>query len=190
VAEPYDAVVLAGGSARRLGGVDKPGLVVGDASMLDRVLRAVDGAARVVVAGPCRTTTRPVIWCREKPPGGGPVAALAAGLIEVTADRVVVLAGDLPFVTPHAVATLLDATAGENGALLVDFEGRDQLLAGAWRTEALRRALPAEPGGVRLATVLLDLNPVRVAIEQASDLAPPWFDCDTDDDLATARGMT
>jgi molybdopterin-guanine dinucleotide biosynthesis protein A len=189
VAETYDAVVLAGGSARRLGGVDKPSLVVGALSMLDRVIAAVDGAARVVVVGPRSTTSRPVVWCREDPPGGGPVAALAAGLAEVTAEFVVLLAGDLPFVTAEAVALLLDAAEGQNGALLVDHDGRDQLLAGAWRTDALRRALPAEPAGARLSSVLLDLDPVRVALEKERDLPPPWFDCDTDDDVATARGM-
>ncbi|MEU7054400.1 NTP transferase domain-containing protein, partial [Streptomyces eurythermus] len=35
---PYDAVVLAGGAARRLGGADKPGVRVGGRALLDRVL--------------------------------------------------------------------------------------------------------------------------------------------------------
>jgi molybdopterin-guanine dinucleotide biosynthesis protein A len=173
-----------------MGGVDKPALLVGDESLLDRVLAAVTGAARVVVVGPRRTTSRPVIWCREEPPGGGPVAALAAGLAEVTADRVVLLAGDLPFLTADAVALLLDAAADSDGALLNDSGGREQLLVGAWRAESLRRALPDQPAGARLGPVLLGLNPARVGIEQLAELPPPWFDCDTEEDLATARGMT
>ncbi|MEH6375729.1 NTP transferase domain-containing protein, partial [Streptomyces sp. KLMMK] len=36
----YDAVVLAGGAARRLGGADKPTLRVGGRTLLDRVLEA------------------------------------------------------------------------------------------------------------------------------------------------------
>ena len=189
MAEPYDAVVRAGGSARRLGGVDKPSLLVGDTSILDRVLRAVTGASRVVVVGPQRPTARDVVWCREEPPDGGPVAALAAGLAEVTAERVVLLAADLPFVTPDAVTALLDAMDGRHGALLIDHEGRDQLLAGAWRAESIRALLPETVDGARLAPVLLGLDPVRVRVEQRSGVAPPWFDCDTDDDLAAARGM-
>ncbi|MDT7569923.1 MAG: hypothetical protein QOE05_97 [Actinomycetota bacterium] len=189
MAEPYDAVVLAGGTARRLGGVDKPALLVGDVSILDRVLAAVAGAARTVVVGPRRATAREVVWCREDPPGGGPVAALAAGLTEVTAELVVVLAGDLPFVSPDAVDLLLDAASGQDGALLVDHDGREQLLAGAWRTDALRAALPDQPAGARLGFVLLGLTPVRVGVHQLADAPPPWFDCDTDDDLAAARGM-
>ncbi|NED17374.1 NTP transferase domain-containing protein, partial [Streptomyces sp. SID9913] len=37
---PYDAVVLAGGAARRLSGADKPGVHVGGRALIDRVLAA------------------------------------------------------------------------------------------------------------------------------------------------------
>jgi molybdopterin-guanine dinucleotide biosynthesis protein A len=185
VADDFDAVVLAGGAARRLGGVDKPALQVGGRSLLDRVLDAVVDASRVVVVGPARTTERPVVWCREDPPGGGPVAALDAGLAEVRSDTVAVLAGDLPFLTAAVVRQLRTAVAGHDGALVVDEGGRDQLLLGVWDTAALRAALPASVGGARLGETIGRLDPIRVRI----DAQPaPWFDCDTDDDLAKARG--
>jgi molybdopterin-guanine dinucleotide biosynthesis protein A len=185
VADDFDAVVLAGGSARRLGGVDKAALEVGGRSLLDRVLDAVADASRVVVVGPVRTTDAPVVWCREEPAGGGPVAALAAGLAHVQADRVVVLAGDLPFLTADVVTQLRDAATGRDGALVVDPDGRDQLLLGMWDAAALRAALPAQPAGARLGETLGRLDPVRIRI----DAEPaPWFDCDTEADLATARG--
>ncbi|MEE4545309.1 NTP transferase domain-containing protein [Streptomyces sp. V4-01] len=76
----YDAVVLAGGAARRLGGADKPALPVGGRMLLDRVLAACPGARATVVVGPRRPTSRPVRWTREDPAGGGPLPALAAGL--------------------------------------------------------------------------------------------------------------
>ncbi|MFI8511390.1 DUF6457 domain-containing protein [Streptomyces sp. NPDC085460] len=75
----FDAVVLAGGAARRLGGVDKPGVRVGGRALLDRVLAACAGAGRTVVVGDPRPTVRPVRWTREQPAGTGPVAALDAG---------------------------------------------------------------------------------------------------------------
>ncbi|MFE1500369.1 NTP transferase domain-containing protein, partial [Streptomyces albidoflavus] len=40
----YDAVVLAGGAARRLGGSDKPAVRVGGRPLLDRVLGACPDA--------------------------------------------------------------------------------------------------------------------------------------------------
>ncbi|MFF9196536.1 DUF6457 domain-containing protein [Streptomyces sp. NPDC014779] len=76
----YDALVLAGGAARRLGGADKPGVRVGGRPLLDRVLAGCRDAGRTVVVAAPRATARPVEWTREEPPGGGPVAALDAGL--------------------------------------------------------------------------------------------------------------
>ncbi|MGX7829752.1 molybdenum cofactor guanylyltransferase [Actinokineospora sp. 24-640] len=76
----WAAIVLAGGLGTRLGGVDKPALVVGGRTLLDRALDAVDGADPVVVVGPERPVARPVRWTREAEPGAGPVAAVVAGL--------------------------------------------------------------------------------------------------------------
>jgi len=193
----YDAVVLAGGAARRLGGADKPGVRVGGRALLDRVLAAcADARTTVVVADP-RPTVRPVTWARERPPGGGPVAALYAGLRHTTAQDVVVLSADLPFLTEETVRRLLTAlgTSDAEGVLLTDTDGRDQPLVAAYRTSALRRELTvlngvparsgsAESGGLtglplRRLTAGLDLT--RVPDPVAS------FDCDTWDDIATAR---
>lgn len=77
----YDAVVLAGGAARRLGGADKPGVRVGGRALLDRVLAACAGARNTVVVAAPRPTARPVHWAREEPVGGGPLAALEAGAL-------------------------------------------------------------------------------------------------------------
>ncbi|WP_250284462.1 NTP transferase domain-containing protein [Frankia sp. CiP1_Cm_nod2] len=119
----WDAVVLAGGLARRLGGADKPALTIGDQTLLERVLAAVDDARQVVVVGPRRpvAVSRHIVWTRERPPGGGPVAALAAGLGLVGAPLVAVLAADLPFVTAGALDALVravddDAQGGAHGA--------------------------------------------------------------------------
>ncbi|MBY8867487.1 molybdenum cofactor guanylyltransferase [Streptomyces sp. RCPT1-4] len=135
--------MLAGGAARRLGGADKPGVRVGGRALLDRVLGAcADARTTVVVADP-RPTARPVRWAREEPPGGGPLAALEAGLRHTTAEHVVVLSADLPFLEPATVGDLLAALrAGDaDGALLIDAEGRDQPLVAAYRTAALHRVL-------------------------------------------------
>ncbi|MFI5470185.1 NTP transferase domain-containing protein [Streptomyces cacaoi] len=185
----YDAVVLAGGGARRLGGADKPGVRVGGRALLDRVLGAcADARTTVVVAGP-RPTARPVRWAREDPPGAGPVAALDAGLRHTAADDVLVLSADLPFLAADTVRRLLTAlrAGAAEGVLLTDADGRDQPLVAAYRTAALRRelaVLTAGEGGLtglplRRLTAGLDLT--RVPDPVAS------FDCDTWDDIAAAR---
>ncbi|MEU4092504.1 NTP transferase domain-containing protein [Streptomyces sp. NPDC026673] len=189
--QPYDAVVLAGGAARRLGGADKPGLPVAGRALIDRVLDACAGAATTVVVGPRRATVRPVEWAREEPPGGGPLPALSAGLRGVTADVVVVLAADLPFLSRTTVASLLAALREEDGdgVVLTDPEGRDQTLAAAYRTEALRQhlALIAAEHGT-LTGLPLRLLTGELALRRLPDpTGRASFDCDTWDDLSTAR---
>lgn len=194
----YDAVVLAGGAASRLGGADKPALAVGGRMLLDRVLAACASADRTVVVGPRRPTALPVRWTREQPAGGGPLPALAAGMAALTgADRpaaVVVLAADLPFLAAHTVAALVEALAGPGagaceGVVLTDPGGRDQPLAAAYLAEPLRReiALISTEHGtlnglpLRLLTRELTLRRIADPTGEAS------FDCDTWDDVAAAR---
>ncbi|MEV7388039.1 NTP transferase domain-containing protein [Streptomyces sp. NPDC091215] len=186
---PYDAIVLAGGAAKRLGGADKPSVRVGGRPLLDRVLAACAGARRTVVVATPRPTSRPVHWTREDPPGGGPVAALDAGLRHTTADHAVVLSADLPFLEEATVGRLLSAlhTSGADAALLTDADGRDQPLVAAHRTAALRHALSVLAEGDRgltglpLRRLTAALNITRVPDPLVS------FDCDTWDDIADAR---
>ncbi|MEY9870924.1 molybdopterin-guanine dinucleotide biosynthesis protein A [Streptacidiphilus sp. MAP12-33] len=182
----YDAVVLAGGAARRLGGEDKPGLVVAGTTLLDRVLAACGDAGVTLVVGPERATSRAVRWVREEPPGGGPVAGLAAGLAEVGAAVTLLLAADLPFLDTDTVHRLLDAldAPGVDAAVLVDADGRDQLLTAAYRTGPLRAALAAvaQPHGARLRAVTAGLRTLRLPDERGAAV-----DCDTWEDVERAR---
>ncbi|MGH3447117.1 MAG: molybdenum cofactor guanylyltransferase [Nocardioidaceae bacterium] len=191
----FDAIVLAGGAGRRLGGVDKASLTIGGDTLLDRALRAVARAANVVVVGPPRRPLprrplpRGVLSTSEEPPGGGPVAGIEAGLDLVDAPLVVVLACDMPFVTASTVADLvgmLDIDEGQHadGAVLVDDGGRPQPLAAAYRTEPLRAAVAGLPH-TRDAAVRDLTRPLTLA-EQAVD-ADLTHDCDTWPDVAWTR---
>jgi molybdopterin-guanine dinucleotide biosynthesis protein A len=176
-------VLLAGGRASRLGGRYKPGIASGGRTLLDRALAAVAGAEHVVVVGPEHPTERPVHWTVEQPPGGGPVAALAAGLAALPdADEVVVLAADLVGVTCDTVHRLRAALAGcpdTDGALLCDSSGHRQWLIGAWRRPALSAALPPEPAGHSLRGTLAGLT-----VADVPELPGESADVDTQADLA------
>jgi hypothetical protein len=181
------------------------------------VASAVAEASRVVVVGPPAPGVTADVVTSESPAGGGPTAALEAGLAHVTAPVVAALAGDLPFLTRDVVDDLrlalgVDPTAA--AAVLVDDTGRDQPLCAVWRTELLRDALATvgDPGdgfgeaagrfGCSEATVTLRLYGValRDLFAAAEPLVrrtvivdggpPPWFDCDTEDDVARAREWT
>ncbi|AWN28267.1 NTP transferase domain-containing protein [Streptomyces sp. NEAU-S7GS2] len=197
----HDAVVLAGGAARRLGGADKPALSVGGRPLLDRVLAACPDAATTVVVGPVRPAARAVVHALEDPPGGGPLAALDAGLRHTTAPTVLVLSADLPFLTAATVRSLLAATrtagaagpgegsAPRDGAMLQDASGRDQPLVAAYRAEPLRRELArlraahGSLAGLPLRALLAEL--VLERVPDAPSTAS--FDCDTWEDISAAR---
>jgi molybdopterin-guanine dinucleotide biosynthesis protein A len=191
----FAAIVLAGGAGRRLGGAAKPALPVAGHSMLDRVLHAVADAVPVVVVGKqLAELPAGVLTTVEQPPGSGPVAATAAGVALLPHDTadVALLAADLPFLTSQAIARLRHQLSAStvDGVLYVDGDGRRQLLCGVWRAPSLRAALErmfAERelagGSMRALSAGLDVGEVA----WAEPGPPPWFDCDTDEDLRQAE---
>ncbi|GMA24023.1 hypothetical protein GCM10025864_17820 [Luteimicrobium album] len=66
----FDAVVLAGGRAQRLG-VPKPGVTLAGRTLLDHALAAARDARRTVVVGPAELARDGVTVVREDPPFGG-----------------------------------------------------------------------------------------------------------------------
>jgi molybdopterin-guanine dinucleotide biosynthesis protein A len=181
----FDAIVLAGGGARRLGGADKPMLDVDGAPMLVHVLDAVAAAAIRVVVGPRRAIDRTATWCQEEPPGGGPVAALAAGLPLTTASTLIVLAADLPRIGP-AIDPLLEALRPPADAAMLRSGERRNHLAAAWHRPALVAALArvGAPRGVSMRALATGATVAEVA-------DPGWGDdCDTWSDLARHRSRS
>jgi molybdopterin-guanine dinucleotide biosynthesis protein A len=184
--------------------------------MLHRVLAAASGATCRIVVGPARTDVpADVIQVREDPPGGGPVAALAAGLAELGqpglpneldrpgqgGDLVALLAADLPFLVVADIEALRDAVgalgepigavggaAEADGAVLVDSAGRPQWLCGVYRVSVLRRRLAdlGPPAGQSVRRLVAGL---RIATVARATTPPPWYDCDTEDDYRRAEEL-
>jgi molybdopterin-guanine dinucleotide biosynthesis protein A len=190
----FAALFLVGGRARRFAGTAKSELVVDGRTILERMLTACADAALRVVVGVRPPTADPlpedVVHVLEDPPGSGPARAVASGLEVVPADcdRVVILPGDLPFMTPEALVVLLrqaEKTGEDAGAVYCDDAGRRQWLCGVWPTEAVRaNAANARPGDP--ARILF--NGIEVEGVYWNDPGPPpWFDCDTPEDLQQAR---
>jgi molybdopterin-guanine dinucleotide biosynthesis protein A len=190
------AIVLAGGAGKRMGGVLKPLLTVGGIPMLTRVLSALDPAGPIVVVGPSELDPNlpgSVLRTREDPPGGGPVSAIAAGLssldraasgADLKDGRIVVVAGDLPFLRWDAVAAL--APAGAGCSVYVDDQGWRQPLLAVWREPALRGALgmvPKSDSAMKQLLAAADVAEVR----WAGAWPEPWYDCDTPEQLARAE---
>lgn len=181
----FDAVLLAGGRARRFG-ADKPAASAGGRTLIEWTAAAVVDASRLIVVGPRRDVLPGAVVVREDPPGAGPVPALRTGLAEVSAPRLALLAADMPFLRPVHVARLLDAMGERPGAVLLDGEGRRQWLAGCWRSGALREALDGYTGA-SLRGLLSPLEPATVALPAGT--RPAWYDCDTPQELAAAERL-
>ena len=172
-----DAIILAGGRATRMGGVDKPGIVVGGRSMLETAIAAVSGGRSVVVVGPHRDLPSHILQTQESPVGAGPVAGIAAGLAALRddADLVVVLASDLPFVSAGSIAGLIDAAADLDVVCAVDREGREQYLASVWKRSALNERLVrlGELDNQPMRALMGDLPVTRVPVDDLADVDTP-----------------
>ena len=180
------AIVIAGGEARRFG-ADK--LALRDAEGRSLLEVTVAGVAQVadpvIVVGPERPGFRQlddagapssvvelaksgggvVTWTREDPPGGGPCAALIAGLACVPdeATHVAVLAGDAP-AGGAAVAALRQVIDDAAAAVVTDSSGREQPMTAVYAVRPLRSAIAAYGDGrdMSIRQVLDDLRPHTV----------------------------
>ncbi|MDR1806381.1 MAG: NTP transferase domain-containing protein [Propionibacteriaceae bacterium] len=185
MAVEFDAVVLAGGRSRRLGGVDKAALVGPDGrSALGRAVAACRGAGRMAVVGDQAGRLLPwpgVLWTREEPPFGGPARGIAAGLAvlgEAGPPWVLVLACDLPEAAAGVARLVAVAAAGvEAGSSVVGVtpDGRPQWLLGLYDRAALVTACAQLPGGgsgesVRGLVGALPLQWVTLPFAAAADL--------------------
>ncbi len=158
-------VVLAGGSSRRLG-QQKTLVEIGDRAVILRILDATseisevvvavretwrhllvleaDGWQRMVDSGAPATETvvlgrggRTVRLVADPEPDLGPLAGLVSGLANVSGRLVLVVAGDLPFMTAEFVEEILDILGHdlELDAVVPFVSGRAQPLCAAYRAE-------------------------------------------------------
>ena len=200
----YTALLLAGGSGRRMG-APKSMLPWGDGRLLDHLIaRLTPGPAEVLVAvrpgqhplplrgeaaalHPTVVTDEPVARRPGSGESAGPLAGLSAGLAAARSPRVVAVAVDLPLVEP-AVLSLLAAAldAPSRGAIGGDgrvdialpvIGGRMQPLLAAYRRDTVlpaARALLAE--GRRALLALTDVLSVRRLPEESFLALDPTLD--------------
>jgi molybdopterin-guanine dinucleotide biosynthesis protein A len=164
-------IVLAGGGARRMGGVDKTALDVGGTAIADRVAHAL-----------ATTCQRTIVVGAET--GGGPAAAVASAASAMRdADIVVVVAGDLALLRADHVEALVTAMAGgEAAAAAIDDRGRPNPLVAAYRASTLRATIAAIGEGDRADRLL---PPDTRAVQLDGDAT---FSVNTPADLEEARG--
>ncbi len=157
------ALILAGGRATRLGGVDKRELVVEGRTIFARQCEVLaPRVAEILVSSPREVAGYRTV--ADAVPGAGPLAGIAAGLAAATTPWLLVVAGDMPYLG-GALIELVLAHAGDGvDAVGIRIGDLPEPLLCLLRVAAARPAIAARLAGARLkASRLLTDGDLRVA---------------------------
>ena len=195
-------VLLAGGGARRFGGVPKGLARIEGSRIADRVLAALDRATvrQLVVANDPRAR----LWFPERmvvkdaATGLGPLAGLRTALTAAEGCPVLVVAWDMPFVTAELLRMLRDHGAGADASCApVHGSGNTvEALCAYYRTDALDTSTRLLTAGERRAHALFDALAAGAravalpakALERLGDPARLFRSVDSAADLADVGG--
>lgn len=144
--------VVAGGQGRRLSGVPKGLLRLGEHTVLEQLLRLRHLFAEVLLVA-----NAPEPYARfglrtvaDVVAGKGAPGGVHAALAEARTAWVLAVACDMPFIQPEAVRVLLEARAPDVDAVCFTVEGRVEPLLAAYRAtlagpwgDALRQGDPS-----------------------------------------------
>ena len=140
IAKPA-AAILAGGAARRFGGRDKSRLVIDGRAIIVRqidVLGAIAAPVFIVGGDATRFADLHLPVVPDLIIGSGAIGGIYTALEHAEADRVIVIACDLPFLTAPLLARLAEMAGEGDGAWVRSARGVEPLVA-VYR----RRARPA-----------------------------------------------
>ena len=186
------AAILVGGQARRFGGLHKPSLRIGDRTIVERQIRALRGAGleHIVLVGRWPgARVRGVHHVGDAVPDAGALAGLYSALLVARNTNVVVLAGDMPFVTPQILRYLI--SVGDGDAVVPYVERRWHPLCAVYRRHiATHIKGRINRGALRVTDALSDLRVRPVTSTELATVDPDGvvlLNVNTPDDFAQAR---
>ena len=188
--ENWSAMILTGGQSTRFGS-DKSKARLGEQTLLAHLLSDLPLTIEIVIVGPVSEHISPNLrFVQENPRGGGPVAALNAGIELIDTEFVALIATDMPFAVRIIKSLFNSLDSARDGVIPLDGEGVAQTLCAIYRTAPLREALIklGNPAGrsMRSLAALLDLYEVELPRTLESSL----LDIDTPEELDRAIAMT
>ena len=137
-ARPPAGAILAGGSARRLGGLAKGLELLAGSRIVDRVVTALGEVTDEIIlvgAPPAVAAALPQLRpIADEAPGAGPLGAIVTALHATGRDTIIV-AWDMPFLTPQQLRPLL-AAPNDAEAVIWEVEARMEPLCGLYRASA------------------------------------------------------
>lgn len=160
--EDVCALILAGGKATRLGGVDKRQLVIDGRTIFARQIEALaPRVAEILVSA--RADVAGYRTVHDSVADIGPLAGIAAGLAAATTPWLLVIAGDMPNIDGTLVELLLAHGDAESDAVGIRIGDRAEPLCAAYRVATWRPIVTARITARLLkASALLTDERVRV----------------------------
>jgi len=189
--EECSALVMAGGDSQRMG-CDKTQLLLGDQTLLQRVIAIVQPIfPQVLVSVRQRRPEIALPQVCDEYPNAGPLAGLCTGLAQAGTPWIFAVASDMPFVQPALIERLAQHRAGYQAVVPV-VHGHPQPLAAFYSASGLDtlRALLEAEGRRSLRAALEELNVCYVDESELLESDPglhSFFDLDTPQDVAEAR---
>lgn len=199
----WTAAILAGGQARRLGGLDKSALAVGDPaaaprSILDRqlaVLRDLTPHILIVTREDAPAARQAggagVVTIRDRVDAGA-LGGLYTALVEAPTEQILVIACDMPFVTAPFLARLATLGASREFDAVVprDAHGRHPLCAAYQRRTAAAIRARIDAGQLRVLDALATMAVREIGPDELAAYDPDGrllLNVNTPEDHATAQ---
>ena len=189
----WTAAILAGGRARRLGGIDKSALIVGASSILDRQVSLLRGLTPhvLIVArerSPVHAAGVPV--ARDRISDAGALGGIYTALMEAPTDQVLVIGCDLPFLTAPFLTYLMERGKNTDATVPRDNRGRHPLCASYARRIAGHLEGRIRSGDLRVGEALKDVAVHEIGPDELAPFDPDrrlLLNINTPEDYARAR---
>jgi molybdopterin-guanine dinucleotide biosynthesis protein A len=191
---PLTAVIMSGGRGRRLGGIDKPLITIGGQRLIDRTFQIVSHCCQEVLI----SSNNPQLY-REFPattipdlyPHHGALGGMYSCLRQASFPYVLILAGDMPFISAAAIHYLWSRHEGYDVILPKSSDGHQPLHAIYNKNcmEKIKKQLDC--GKLKISGFFSEVRVLEIPTEQhPSGFGPRYFfNLNTPEDINQARQL-
>ena len=185
-------VVLSGGNARRMGGMEKPLQLLHGTPLVQHVCERLAPQVSRVIVSANRDRDRYAQFAdaviADDIPDRGPLGGLASALRFVTTPYVACVPGDAPLLEPALISRLANTLGSANADVCMPHDGaRTQQLFLLMRTQLRNSIVEYLDDGGR--SVLGWLDSRNLVVLDASDIAHSFLNINTEQELLLAQGL-
>ena len=191
---PLTAVIMAGGRGRRLGGIDKPLITIGGQRIIDRTFRIVSHCCQEILISsnsPQPYREFPVTIIPDLYPDHGAIGGIYSCLRQASFPYVLILAGDMPFISAAAIRYLWSRHEGYDVILPKSSDGHQPLHAIYNKNcmEKIKKQL--NYGKLKISGFFSEVRVVEIPTTQHPSCFGPryFFNLNTPEDINQARQL-